>query len=228
MLKMGWIMKQTWEYVLFSHWNLEPEQVRDLIPAELELDLFDGKAWLTMLPFKVSHQRFRFLPEIPFLNRYLELNVRTYVKHRGKAGVYFFSLDANHLPSVLGARIASLPYRLARISMVEQDQQFAFYCQQVFGNGEFSVLYEPVGGPAAATELGSLDHWLLERYYLFTKLGPLLLQGRISHESWRVCGATIKILANSISPVATAGEPQLVHFSPRKEAFIFPLKIVKG
>ncbi|GHH97512.1 YqjF family protein [Neobacillus kokaensis] len=224
---MGWILKQTWEDLLFCHWEAAAERLQELLPAELELDLFDGKAWLTMLPFGVSHQRFRFLPEIPLLNRYLELNVRTYVKVGNTSGVYFFTLDANHLPSVLGARAASLPYCLARMSFLKKAHKSVFYSKRVFGDGEFSVKYAAAGGPCIRTEPGTLDFWLLERYSLFTKLGPFLLKGNISHESMKVSEAEVDVATNLGTPFGLSKEPQLVHFCPRKEAFIFPLKMVR-
>lgn len=221
---MGWIIMQTWENLLFCHWEAAPERLRELIPTELELDLFDGRAWLTVLPFQVSHQRFRFFPGVPCLNRYLELNVRTYVKFGDVSGVYFFSLDANHLPSVLGARVASLPYRLAGMFFLKREDEFIFHSKRVFGDSEFSVSYRVDGGTFARTVPGTLDDWLLERYCLFTKLGSLLLRGDISHESWAVEHAKVDIFQNSVAPMGLSGGPQLVHFAHWKKAYIFPLK----
>ncbi|MED4204534.1 DUF2071 domain-containing protein [Neobacillus mesonae] len=224
---MGWIMKQTWEDILFCHWEADPERLQGFIPAELELDLFEGKAWLTILSFRVSHQRFRFLPEIPFLNRYLELNVRTYVKYGDTAGVYFFSLDANHLPSIIGARMTALPYVLARISFFKSDREFIFKSKRMLGNGEYSLRYRVSGSPGERLEPGTLGNWLLERYCLFTTWGPLLLKGNISHESWEISKAQIMLATNLVTPFGVDDGPQLVHYCPQKTAFIFPLKRVR-
>ncbi|WP_066387383.1 YqjF family protein [Neobacillus mesonae] len=224
---MGWIMKQTWEDILFCHWEAAPERLRGFIPAELDLDLFDGKAWLTILSFRVNHQRFRFLPEIPFLNRYLELNVRTYVKYGDTAGVYFFSLDANHLPSIIGARMTALPYVLARISFFKRDREFIFNSKRMLGNGEYSLQYRVSSGPGERLEPGTLGNWLLERYCLFTTWGPFLLKGNISHESWEISKAQIKLATNLVTPFGVDEGPQLVHYCPHKTAFIFPLKRVR-
>lgn len=100
------------------------------------------------------------------MNRYLELNVRTYVKVGDTAGVYFFSLDANHLPSVAGARLAALPYHFAKMDFFRKENEFVFNSKQVF---RFSMSYTP-SAVCSRTIPETLDDWLLERYYLFTKM----------------------------------------------------------
>ncbi len=99
-------MIQRWHDLLFAHWALPPEKIRPLLPRELELDTFDGKAWIGVIPFWMSGVRFRGIPAIPTASRFPELNVRTYVRapqEPDKSGVYFFSLDAASWLAVLGA-----------------------------------------------------------------------------------------------------------------------------
>src|SRR5437870_602127 len=90
-----WILHQTWSKLLFAHWSLPPAVLRPLIPAALEVDTFDGAAWLGVVPFRMSGIHFRGLPAIPTTGEFCELNVRTYVKMDGCSGVWFFSLDAS-------------------------------------------------------------------------------------------------------------------------------------
>nr|WP_263324869.1 DUF2071 domain-containing protein [Neobacillus sp. Marseille-Q6967] len=222
-MKKSWIIKQTWEHLLFLHWETAPERILPLLPDELELDLFAGKAWITVLPFRVTHQRFHGLPEIPFLNTYLELNVRTYVKYKGMAGVYFFTLDANHPLTVLGAKSLSLPYRHAKMALENEGKNIIFKSSRLLEEGEFSVLYEPVSEPRKL-EPGSLDYWLLERYCLFTKWGNKVVRGDIRHKNWEVIEAKIERLKNSVLPIDLKTAPVLHHYSLRKEAFIISLK----
>src|SRR5438045_160559 len=106
-----WIMRQNWHDLLFAHWELSSEQVRQLVPVSLDLDLFDGKAYVAVAPFHMTGIRARMFPALPRLSRFPELNVRTYVRYRDIPGVYFFSLDAANLPAVWSARAAyALPY----------------------------------------------------------------------------------------------------------------------
>ena len=106
-----WLMKQNWHDLLFAHWPMPPEKIRALVPGELELDLRDGQAYVAVAPFWMSGIRGRLAPPLPFLRKFCELNVRTYVRYQGVPGVYFFSLDAASMPAVLGARATyKLPY----------------------------------------------------------------------------------------------------------------------
>ncbi|OHX56380.1 hypothetical protein BB776_05110 [Planococcus salinarum] len=99
-----WMMTQTWRELLFLHWPVEPSEIQRQIPDELELDLYDNRAWVGIVLFKARGTRPRFMPPIPGSANFLEVNVRTYVKYNNKSGVYFFSLDAN---SKLAVEIAS-------------------------------------------------------------------------------------------------------------------------
>ncbi|MGX1079366.1 uncharacterized protein YqjF (DUF2071 family) [Bacillus sp. SLBN-57] len=85
-----WMMTQTWNHVLFAHWAVDPEAIRGQIPAALELETFNGKAWIGILPFLLTNMRPRFLPPFPFISRFPELNVRTYVAYKGVPGIYVF------------------------------------------------------------------------------------------------------------------------------------------
>jgi uncharacterized protein YqjF (DUF2071 family) len=104
-------MRQTWHDLLFAHWPVSYDAMRPLVPAQLELDPFDGRCWVGVVPFRMSGIRGRGTPAVPGLSRFPELNVRTYVTHGGKPGVYFFSLDAANLLAVWAARkFYHLPY----------------------------------------------------------------------------------------------------------------------
>src|SRR5438270_6843479 len=89
-----WIMRQTWNDLLFAHWSLPAEALRPLVPNELALDLYDGKAWVAVTPFHMTDVALRGIPAVPVLSAFPELNVRTYVTYQGKPGVFSFSLDA--------------------------------------------------------------------------------------------------------------------------------------
>ena len=99
-------MQQTWNDLLFAHWPVSQELLRPLVPPELPLDTYDGRCWVAVAPFHMSGIRARLMPRIPGVSALPELNVRTYVSYGGKAGVYFFSLDAASRLAVWAARAA--------------------------------------------------------------------------------------------------------------------------
>src|SRR5262245_27025051 len=105
------LLRQSWGKLLFMHWRIDPQRLRGLIPAELEIDTFDGSAWMAIVPFTMWGTRASSLPPVPGLSEMHELNVRTYVHHHRIPGVWFFSLDCNSAAAVLGARkFYHLPY----------------------------------------------------------------------------------------------------------------------
>ncbi|WP_084268630.1 YqjF family protein [Oceanobacillus damuensis] len=164
--KGAWLMTQKWEHLLFMHLPVSREVIKEFIPDGLELDTYHDKAWISIIPFQVNHMRLRSMPPIPFLHSYLELNVRTYVKRNGVKGIYFFSLDANQLLAVIGARIATIPYHYAKMKM---NKKKGFFHYESIRKGKtkanFKGAYRPISEPYYPDK-ESLSSWLLERYYM--------------------------------------------------------------
>lgn len=116
------IMYQSWGKLLFIHWEMPADVLKTRIPARLELDTFEGKAWVSLTPFTIWGNRLLYTPPIPWLSSFHELNLRTYVHSKGVPGVWFFSLDANSRLVVKGARaFFHLPYHTARISLEDKE-----------------------------------------------------------------------------------------------------------
>jgi uncharacterized protein YqjF (DUF2071 family) len=113
-----WLMTQSWHDVLFAHWRVGVSDMRRAVPAAFDLDLFDGEAWLGVVPFHMTNVGLRATPAVPWISAFPELNVRTYVRVEDRPGVYFFSLDAGRSLAVAAARaVLNLPYYTAAISV---------------------------------------------------------------------------------------------------------------
>ncbi len=227
-----WVMTQKWEHLLFMHMPVSKEIMSPHIPEGLELDTFEGKAWITIIPFKVSDMRLRKMPPIPFLKSYLELNVRTYVRCNGLSGVYFFSLDADKILAVLGARLATLPYFCANMAMNE-DKEGRFHYQSG-RKGESNAAFEGSYRPNSTSYYPgnkSLSFWLLERYYLWTAKNGSIFRGDIHHKQWKVqdVDAVIDQFNDLISflPVNVLSEKPLFHYSSSQRALFWPIKKIK-
>src|SRR3984885_14949000 len=148
-------MKQVWHDLLFAHWPVPAATLRPLLPAQLELDTFSGECWIGVIPFHMSGIRARGLPRLPGLSRFPELNVRTYVTHNGKSGVYFFSLDAANLPAVWTARkLFHLPYFHAAMSADEHNGTVYYSSRRRGAAAEFRGAYRPIA-PVRPPDAGS-------------------------------------------------------------------------
>ena len=220
-------MKQTWHDLLFAHWPLPKDEIRPLVPDQLSLDTFDGKGWVGVVPFWMSGIHARGLPPLPGLSRFPELNVRTYVTCSGKPGVYFFSLDAANLPAVWAARtFYHLPYFHARMSSLEQEGRIHYSSERYCGTATFRGTYRPTSD-ARLRAKGSIEHWLTERYCLYTVHHNQVYRGEIHHEPWPLQDAEADISENTVAPASNISLPNtrpLLHFARRLDVLIWPLR----
>jgi uncharacterized protein YqjF (DUF2071 family) len=218
-------MFMRWHDLLFAHWRVDPALLRPLIPPSLELQTFDGSAWLGVVPFWMSGIRARFLPPVPGLSRFPEINVRTYVTAGGRPGVWFFSLDATSRIAVRAARWTfHLNYLDADIRChVNRSTDHVIYHSTRTHRGaspaEFDATYAPAGPVFAATP-GSLDHFLTERYCLYAAAPDgRTFRGDIAHRPWPLQPATLDLrrntMADSLSLTLPAAESPLLHFAKR-------------
>ena len=222
-----WIMQQTWHDLLFAHWPVPESEMRPLVPAQLTLDRFDGQCWVGVVPFRMSHIHARGL--LPFfgLSKFPELNVRTYVTYGGKPGVYFFSLDAANLPAVWAARrFYHLPYFYAAMSSQEAAGEIRYRSYRQKGDAEFRGQYHPTT-EVRLREKGTMEHWLTERYCLYTTHHGRVYRGEIHHQPWPLQQAAAEFETNTVAAAAGITLPAaapLLHFARRLEVLIWPLR----
>jgi uncharacterized protein YqjF (DUF2071 family) len=215
----GWIMHMDWDDLLFAHYTVDPSVLRPHIPAGLELETWDGKAWLGVVPFRMAGVRPRFIPRIPGLSEFAELNLRTYVRRGGIPGVWFFSLDAASPFAVRAARrFFHLPYFDADMKIERDGAAYAYSSRRTHWGepeGAFEARYAPAG-PAYKSLPGTLDDWLTARYCLYAADSEgNIFRGDIHHKPWRLQAATAEIKVN------TLGHRLGLDFSAQKPHLLF-------
>jgi uncharacterized protein YqjF (DUF2071 family) len=226
-------MAQRWHDLLFAHWPIPVEVMRPLVPAALPIDTFDGQAWLGVVPFRMSGIRLRGMPGLPRLSAFAELNVRTYTVIDGKPGVYFFSLDAASLVAVRTARRwYQLPYYLAAMRCEQRGESIVYDSRRIDPAGvpaEFIGRYRPVG-EAIRSEPGSLEHWLTERYCLYTAdARGRVRRAEILHEPWPLQPATAELSWNTMAlaaGIALPDTPPNLWFSRSLDVVIWHPRLV--
>jgi uncharacterized protein YqjF (DUF2071 family) len=212
--------------------------MRALVPAQLELDTFDGVAWVGVVPFRMSGVRPRLFPGVPWLSAFPELNVRTYVKSRNpaqpKPGVYFFSLEAANPVAVALARgLFKLPYFNANMRLVDDGSIIHYQSQRTHRNAppaEFKGQYKPTSEVFHA-QPGTLERWLTERYSLYT-VSPngRTYIGEIHHQPWPLQRAEAELQANTMaaaSRISLPNTPPLLHFVRRLDVAVWLLRGVE-
>lgn len=211
-----------WENLVFLHWPVRAEDLRSLVPAALELDTFEGAAWVGVVPFRMTNVRGVLAPPIPTAHDFPELNVRTYVRHRGHTGIWFFSLDAESWLAVMAARAATnLPYFYARMKEENAGDEVAYESDRAHPGSptaEFRARYRPTGD-VFVSDADSFEFWSTERYCLFTATRDGDIERLdVEHERWPLQPATADIEHNTMalaSGITLPAAAPRVHFAAR-------------
>ncbi len=179
----NWIWYQEWNRALFFHWKADAQLLESLVPAGLQLDTYDGEAWISVVAFTMENIRPRYLPAVPALSDFHEINVRTYVRSGGERGVYFLSIEAQKYLSVkLSRTLSGLPYEIAGMQR-EYGEQHTYRSMNSRTGNSLKAVYTI--GPELAAKT-PLDKWLTERYYLFLDSGGRLYKYAIHHAEWKL------------------------------------------
>jgi uncharacterized protein len=232
-----WRMAQRWNDLLFAHWPIAVSAMERLLPGGLEVDAFDGYAWVGVVPFWMDQVRTRAVGEscitIPSATKFCELNLRTYVRSRitGLQGVYFFSLDAASALAVIGARtLFHLPYFLASMKrQTEPDGTIAYSSRRLLTRSSvrFEARYRGLGKLAQPSVKGTLEHFLTERYCLFTTNGGRVLVGDIHHLPWPLEAAEAEISINELPAahgIILPDRAPVLHFARELHVYIWSLR----
>src|SRR4029450_3161298 len=222
---------QRWRELLFIHWPIAVASLRALVPPELEIDLYDGQAYVSLIPFVVAESRPRGMPGV-LASRFLETNLRTYVKAAdGEVGIYFFPLDASSTLAVSFARLLyGLPYFPAVMSMRTENRRTEYAARRRGARDAQIEVGWLLGDPIANAQDGTRDHFLIERYSLFVRRGGAIYRGRVRHRPYPLRQVTVTHLSETL--VAAAGLPQpndppLYHYSPGVDVDIFWLQRIE-
>jgi uncharacterized protein YqjF (DUF2071 family) len=224
------LMHQEWGKLLFMHWRMDEERLRPLIPAGLEIDTFDGSAWIAVVPFTMWDIRPLppYVPPIPGLNAMHELNVRTYVHLDGVPGVWFFSLDCNNAAVVVGARtFYYLPYYNAEIELQQRETAIDYLLHRTDDPPAGFHASWQIREPLPTTSPDSLEFFLTERYCLYSEHKEAIYWSRIYHQPWPLQKADLvsfdSTMIESLALPSPKGEP-LVHYAEEISVDIWPLK----
>jgi uncharacterized protein YqjF (DUF2071 family) len=225
-----WLQGQTWCDLLFAHWAVDPEALRPALPAELPLDTFDGQAWIGITPFELRGLRPHGMVPPPLISPFPETNVRTYMTIDGRPGIWFLSLDAASRLAVTAARRAyRLPYHHADMGIDRVGRDVVYRTRRYDGAARLELRYRPTGGGFRARP-GSLEHFLTERYCLYTvDERHRVKRADIHHPPWPLRHATAEIGVNTMTAPYGIELPHaqpLLHFAGRQDVLIWPLQVV--
>lgn len=212
-------LSMRWKHLLFVHWRVPPAALRPLIPEPLQIDTYDGAAWVGFVPFVMESVRPVWLPPIPKLLDFPEANIRTYVRYGEQRGVWFFSLDAAHRLAVWAAqRFWKLPYYYAYMMWdCPAQNEIAYETVRADRRRAFARVRYRFEGEPRETEPGTLEYFLVERYTLFTGHRDTIYRGEVGHLPYAIQPATLLELEQNLTDaagIALPNEPPLVFYAP--------------
>jgi uncharacterized protein YqjF (DUF2071 family) len=235
-----WLMRQRWNDLLFAHWQVPAASLALLVPEGLEIDTFQGSAWLGVMPFWMDRIKVRGLPPIPGARSFPDLILRTYVREErtGTPGVYSLSLDSSNLLAVAAGRtIFHLPYHLAEMRIEQQtEREFAFFSRRRFAERPvlFKARYRGLGPSQRLAELhsGTLEHFLMERSCLFSSnRAGQPIRANLHQASWSLEEAEAEIELNDLAAVLGITLPDqepVLHYSRRLAVYVWPAELVRS
>lgn len=229
-------MYQQWRDLLFLHWEYPADVIQATLPEGLFVDTFGGKAYLGIVPFFMRNIRPRFLPALPRISNFMELNLRTYVYDReGVPGVWFYSLDANQpLAVTVARRFFHLPYEHARMQSGRNANGAILYESVrtgVDGRTQRCLFEYAADARLPEPAADSLEFFLIERYQLFSRSAAGLWRGAVSHKPYPLCRALLAnwnehlLTLNGFAP--TQRHPDHVVMSPGVDVRVMGLYEVK-
>jgi uncharacterized protein YqjF (DUF2071 family) len=230
------VMRQRWHHLLFLHWQVPVAALRERVPRGLTIDTFEGNAYLGLIPFTITGVRPVGIPPLGGVSAFHEVNVRTYVHRNGAdPGVWFFSLDAASLLAVVGARIAyRLPYFYSRMSMARREGErctfeYASHRRWSSKPAGCRLRYGFAGIPGPAP-LGTLEHFLIERYILYAAAGKRLYQARVHHAPYPLQQGCVEDLEESLcaaSGIARPASAPLCHYASSLDVEVFAPRAIQ-
>ncbi len=234
-----WRMKQRWNDLLFAHWPVPASSLAALIPEGLQVDSFNGSAWLGIMPFWMDRIKVRGLPAIAGSRSFPDLSLRTYVREErsGTPGVLCLSLDAsNPLLAAAGRAFYSLPYHWAQMRMEQRsEREFSFYSRRRFSPQPvvFKARYRGLGPSRRLMECGagSLESFLMERYCLFARNPDgQPIRANLHQISSQLEEAEAEIEQNDLASVLGIHLPEqapVLHYSRRLAVYVWPAELVR-
>ena len=210
-------MVQQWQDLAYIHWRYPIDEIQSLLPAGVEVDSFDGSAWVGLIPFSMKNIGVPRLPAVPYFGSFPEVNVRTYVRRNGVPGVWFFSLDVNRFLPALVARVSYfLPYCWGKASNKRTDTTLETEVRRRWPSRASTSIRVSIGDPIESPD--DLSVFLSARWGLYSRgIGKGVRYAPVDHETWPLWTAKLESLNDTLLIAAglsaPVGDPHVM-FSP--------------
>lgn len=208
-----WSYYQEWNNAVFLHWKVPANELAKHIPQDIQTDSINGDCWISVVAFTMQKMRPRMLPSVTFISNFHEINVRTYLTHNNKTGVYFLDIEAEKwLSANLAKAISTLPYQTANMKRTKNAKLHTYTSSNAKSGFTFNAEYS-IGDEI--TDKSPLDIWLTERYYLYLNKGGIISRYEIHHKPWKLYRINISHLnvQFKLGDISLSRKPDAAHYS---------------
>ena len=225
-------LSQEWRNLTFMHWEVDLEKLRPHVPEGLEIDTFEGKAYIGVVPFMMKNVRPTWFVSTPFVSTFPEFNIRTYVKKDGIAGVFFLTLEAKSIITCnFAPKAYGLPYRYAKGLVKKHDNIMTWKSSRQNGKYNLNGLTR-INGVTQQAKKDSLEEFLFERYSLYTERNGKVMRGYTHHKKWDFQIAEVELNDNSLTESFELGikdclTPELIHYSDGVRVRTYSIEIAE-
>ena len=189
---MGTFLKANWENIIMSNYAIDPEILKPFIPKGVELDLYNGKAYVSLVGFMFKKTKLFNVP-IPFFGTFEEINLRFYVQRKEngitKRGVVFIN---ETIPYRIVAWMANKLYNEhytvvpTRHSIVENSDSKKIKFDWLL-NKKWNSIYVEASNDSHKMKNDTLENFIYEHYFGYTKIDENNTEEyRLQHPSWKI------------------------------------------
>ena len=189
---MGTFLKANWENIIMANYAIDPEILVTYLPKGVRLDLFNGKAYVSLVGFMFKKTKLFNVP-IPFFGTFEEINLRFYVQRKEdgitKRGVVFIN---ETIPYRIVAWMANKLYN-EHYTVVPTQHSIASNLDskkikfEWLLNNKWNSIYVEASNDSKSMKNGSLEKFIYEHYFGYTKIDENNTEEyRLQHPSWKI------------------------------------------
>jgi len=177
----------SWEDLVVINYAVDPAILNKYVPRGTELDLFNNKAYVSLVAFRFNRNRlFGLIPSFPCYS-FEEVNLRFYIRRGDKRAVAFIK---EVVPSSIIAGIARLlyqePYEAMRMTSKKMAQGASVVLSYSWGDKQENSVVVDAEEPCHSLEEDSLEEFILEHYWGYTRQADGgTIEYQVRHPKWK-------------------------------------------
>lgn len=188
---MAIFLKANWENIIMANYEIDPNILKSFLPKGVEIDLFNGKAYISLVGFMFKKTKLFNIP-IPYLGTFEEINLRFYVVRREgnttKRGVVFINETITYpIVAWMANKLYKEHYTVVPTRhKITNSGDFKKVNFEWALNKKWNSIYVEASNESAVMKKDTLEQFIYDHYYGYTKIdSDKTEEYRLQHPSWK-------------------------------------------